>query len=349
MTDTVPPEEGPDRLPADGADVVPGDVSLPQSVDPFEVPGAPRPRRPPGPAPAADVANDALNVFRGLLGMREEPDGSNCTPITHWYGPIGGAACFAWCDATVSFVLSSVGLATRFASCWFHQQALKDGTAGTWLGKPPVSQVAPGDLVFFGPSGSDHIGMVESLDVVANAVVSLEGNIGNACRREFRPMDGGGMRVFGFGRPHYGSGDPDAPPVVIAGTTGQSGVPVARVAMATLAVREPMVFGRTVRFAQASLKADGRDVEVDGEYGPLTGEGVRAFHRAHRIAGSETTVGAASWAGFLQVLLNAKGATLGVDGEIGPKTSQALWDFQGRAAIERDNVAGPQTFGALTA
>lgn len=321
-------------------------------------------------------AADALNMFRSFIGIAEAPPHSNLTPIGDEYGWNG----VAWCDETVSVVLRRIGLApgpidsSHFASCWFHQQAYRNGECGAWLGKPDVSELQPGDQVFFGSSGSDHTGMVETVHADANAVTTLEGNIGDAVRREYRPLSGGSMRVYGFGRPNYdGSVAPDVPP------------PSATVGRAVLRKGNR---GAAVAEWQKLLIAVGLDIGpsgADGDFGAATDAATRSFQRTLHVA-DDGEVGPETWAGCdrLFAFLAAQGAPAadpgapefpgtvklgsrgeavravqqrlidrgwnvpgGADGQFGRATDQVVRKFQAEKGLTVDGVSGPATWVAL--
>jgi peptidoglycan hydrolase-like protein with peptidoglycan-binding domain len=311
-------------------------------------------------------AADALNVFRSFLGISESPSKSNHTPIGAEFGWNG----VAWCDETVSVVLRRIGLAPGgggdFASCSFHQQAYRNGSCGAWLGKPSIDQIRPGDQVFFGSSGSDHTGMVES--VGRGVVVTLEGNIGDAVRRETRPYDGGSMRIFGFGRPNYDQAvAPGLPP------------PSATAGRAILRLGSK---GEAVKGWQFLMH-----VTVDGDFGPDTDAATRRFQAGAGIA-QDGEVGPQTWAAMdralaylaasqapappptaphgvpdfpgttrlgshgdavthVQYVLRSRGWTLEVDGVFGQETDRIVREYQQQKGLAVDGVVGPVTWVSM--
>jgi peptidoglycan hydrolase-like protein with peptidoglycan-binding domain len=316
-------------------------------------------------------AADALNVFRSFLGIAENPNGSNQTPIGEEYGWNG----VAWCDETVSVVLRRIGLppgpidSAHFASCWFHNQAYKRGECGTWVGGN-ISDVQPGDQIFFGTSGSDHTGMVEAVHPESNAVTTLEGNIGNAVRREWRQV-GGSMHIHGFGRPRYdGSAAPDLPP-----PSATAGRPILRAGNTGEGVKNLQNFLNT--FYKA-------DLTVDGDFGPATDAAVKSFQGANGLV-VDGEFGPASWGKLDQVIawcaaqvapaaapasappfpgttklgshgnavravqqrLRDRGWRVAVDGVFGPATKNVVETYQREKGLGVDGVAGPQTWVSL--
>jgi CHAP domain len=144
------------------------------------------------------TANGLITQARKLIGTTEHPAGSNSNFITAWYGFPG-----AWCDMTVSYEaahsdnLTAIG--GKFAYCPAHAEWFK--SRGRW--HYGISGIRAGDVVFFEWSGrrttvADHVGIVERV-LSDGTIYTIEGNIGDACRREHRD----GTYVAGYGRPLY--------------------------------------------------------------------------------------------------------------------------------------------------
>lgn len=308
---------------------------------------------------------DALNVARSLIGVCEVPPGSNCSPITDWFGPVGGMNCYAWCAADVSYVLDHAGVPyTRQASCWFAIQRFKDGTNGEWLGKIGPDEVRPGDQGFLGSVGQDHTFLIEAVDGVD--VITLEGNWGNCDRRMRRSI----ASIYGFGRPSYdGSIAPDVPPP--SATSGRAvlrqgnvGVPV----------------GDVQRFLNAF---DNAGLQVDDDFGAATDAAVRAWQSKRGLT-VDGEVGPQTWADFdavvayvtalaqsqpvdtiptfpgtvrlgsrgdavrqVQQRLRDRGWTISVDGGFGHETDSRVRQFQADKGLVADGIAGPATWVAL--
>jgi len=143
-----------------------------------------------------NTAGDALNVMRSLIGAREIPRGSNnAQPVTSWYGMKA-----AWCAMTVSYALFHSGHPrhVRFAYTPTGQAMFENGEWGTFHRTP-----RPGDLVFYSLKGkrTDHVGMIESVNG-DGTYTSIEGNVGDACKRQRYPLNFRAIR--GYGRPRYG-------------------------------------------------------------------------------------------------------------------------------------------------
>lgn len=313
---------------------------------------------------------DVLNQYRGLVGTGEDPPGSNCNFLTHWYGAIGALNCFAWCAVTFSYCCAMAGVNyQKQASCWFAIQAYKNGSNGTWLGKPSIDQIQPGDQVFFGVSGSSHTGIVESHD--GSGLYTIEGNIGDAVRKEYRPY--GSTYVYGLGRPHYdGAVSPGLPPPSATG-----GRPVIRLGST----------GEAVKTEQTFLNAfNSAGLAVDGDFGPATDAAVRAW-QSKRGLGVDGVVGPATWAdqdatvAYVTAVaqnhdvvdlppfpgttkLGSKGdptrqvqqrlidrgwnvGPAGADGMFGKDTDKTVRAFQSEKNLIPDGVVGPLTWLAL--
>lgn len=324
--------------------------------------------------PQAGSAADALNIMRSFIaeGIREIPGGSNRTIIGEEYGWNG----VAWCDITVSVVLRRIGLGPQpvdtghFASCWFHQQAYRNGETGEWLGMPLALYLRPGDQFFMGRTGSDHTGFVESIDVMTGMVTTLEGNWADRVCRVVRHIS----KFYGFGRPNYDVGTyVDAPPP--SATQGRA---VLRKGNRGAAVGKVQEYLNT--FANAGLLVDNdfgdatdtavrayqssRSLTVDGEVGPQTYadmDAVVAFCAGLAASTPDKPVEAIpAFPGTtninsrnhdavrqVQERLAWRGWPITVDGGFGPKTKSIVEAFQREKGLTVDGVVGPQTWNAL--
>lgn len=139
------------------------------------------------------TAEQALNLGRSFLG--EGP-----RRFVDWYpAPIGTA----WCCIFQSYVLSEVGIPTRYAwvSGLFDQYRREGRTFA-----PHEAQ--PGDLVAFdydgnGPRSYDHIAMVES--VTSEGIIAINGNWTNKVCRVLHRFNAGGFAggIAEIARPEY--------------------------------------------------------------------------------------------------------------------------------------------------
>lgn len=154
------------------------------------------------------TANDILRLAASQIGIAENPDGSNHTKFSEWYGYDA-----AWCNMFVNWVFYHSGMPIGpppkgAAWCsttadWFAQQGrYKKGT----------SDVKPGDLLFFEwgstPGGYDHIGIAEQVN--PDNIVTIEGNVGNRVQRLVRHRTTGGIDAIA--RPAFAAITPPKPP-----------------------------------------------------------------------------------------------------------------------------------------
>lgn len=141
------------------------------------------------------------------LGVGETA-GNNANVITRWYGLSGEP----WCDQAITYwafksgnqkaVTGGAKYAYTVAHAnWFRSKGeYHSGTSG----------IQRGDIVFFnwhdGGDTIDHVGIVTGTS--GGVVYTIEGNIGNACRRKARTAS----VIAGYGRPAYaGSNNAPAP------------------------------------------------------------------------------------------------------------------------------------------
>ena len=300
------------------------------------------------------TAAGMITQARALLGVAEDPPGSNRNKVTRWYGLEG-----AWCDMSISFEAAHSGnleaVLGKFAWTVAHAKAFR--AAGRWhFG---LGGARPGDIVFFDWSGSrsidkiDHVGLVEAAHA-DGTITTLEGNTSDRFQRRRRNA----ACVVGYGRPAY---DGSAPLPATDGMlrTGST--------------------GEAVRRLQRDLnRVVAAGLEVDGEFGPATGAALVTFQRrfglaadgeygpqsaaalAAALAGRRTAAaptprppagrldvdgefGPATCAA-LQRALNAHGGTLAVDGSFGPLTKAAL---QRRLGVAADGRLDPVAITAL--
>ena len=297
-----------------------------------------------------------LSEARKLIGLGEEPPGSNHNLVTRWYGMND-----AWCDMAVSYIAAhSDNLpAVMGKHAWTVAHAKAFQRSGRWhFG---LAGIRPGDIVFFDWSGTrdidkiDHVGIVEAC-FSDGTIGTLEGNTSDAFLRRKRNAS----TVVGYGRPAYG----DAAPL-------PSGDGMLRRGSSGAAVRSLQQQLNTVM---------GSKLAVDGDFGPATEAAVRAFQARYglevdgvygpksaaamkaALAGQSGPIapvprpsdgplvvdgefGPATCAA-LQRALNAHGAQLAVDGAFGPATKKALQRY---LSVSADGEVGPQTVKALQA
>ncbi len=125
-----------------------------------------------------------------------------------------------------------------------------------------------------------------------------------------------------------------------------------------------------IRTLQYLLRHQGHAaVAVDGIFGPVTADAVRAFQRSKGLT-ADGIVGNQTWPALLvevsrgsegdpvravQSQFRARrgqgsdeeGTGLAVDGIFGPQTDAAVRAFQDAAGLNRDGIVGPRTWYAL--
>ena len=207
-------------------------------------------------------AKSMIAEARKHLGYREK--GENDTKFNRWLGRIGGYPAggfgYPWCHSFVSHCLAhsnNANAGPRTAGCesgvgWFEQR-------GRFSSEPHA-----GDLVYYGPKGGTHVELV--IGVTGSTIQTIGGNTsGSIDGTTF--FNGNGVyqktvqrssRIFGYGRPAYGSA------AVPSGT-------------ATGATVTPITTIRSVRQQQNAANGLGYkpQLDVDGEWGPKTEKGVK--------------------------------------------------------------------------
>ena len=123
---------------------------------------------------------------RKLIGLGEDPPGSNHNKVTHWYGFDG-----PWCDMAISYEAAQSGnlnaVMGKFAYTVAHAEAFR--AHHRW--HHGVGGIRPGDVVFFDWSGGhtiggiDHVGLVEAVHS-NGTITTLEGNTSNMFLRRLR-------------------------------------------------------------------------------------------------------------------------------------------------------------------
>jgi hypothetical protein len=205
-----------------------------------------------------------------LLGVREDPAGSNDTPVGDEFGWNG----VAWCCETVSVAHNRCALPLHRASCWFAIQDYKARTVGDWIGRPDdINDVRAGDQVFYGNAGSDHTGTVAM--VSGGRLMVYEGNYADQCMPVWRNYDG---FVYGFGRPPFDAPitPPQEPSPPLPGSEPLD--------FSTFApplnwyLRKNYLAGDTIKIAQAFYSdLCSHPLTVDGVYGPATAAATRDY------------------------------------------------------------------------
>lgn len=315
-------------------------------------------------------AADALNRYRSYLGVRENPAHSNRTVIGEKFGWNG----VAWCAETFSVCEDEAGVTfDGSASCSVLVGRYESGENGTWLGKPGIENVQPGDEGFLGAGGGEHTFIIEAVDVANGLVHCIDGNWGDAVTRVTRTYG----QIYGFGRPHYdGSAAPDLPPP--SATAG-------RAVLREGSTGEAVKSWQFILVSAGLLPADG----IDGDFGSATDQATRAFQQKLAVTvdgevGPETyqavdrlfaylsainspppppqTASAPPFPGTtrkgshgdavvkVQYVLISRGWNLGpsgADGVFGDRTDQVVRQYQAEKGLTVDGIVGPQTWVSM--
>ena len=148
------------------------------------------------------TVNDVLSQARKRLGIRENPPGSNRTPIGVEFGWNG----VAWCAEFVCVCLLDAGFKfPKNASA----HGLTDELRRLGCKAVPVKDAAPGDVIDYTFS---HTGLCEGRDSHGN-VIAIEGNHGDRVARVVRAQSS----IARITRPPYAK--PAPVPVVPAAPT----------------------------------------------------------------------------------------------------------------------------------
>jgi cell wall-associated NlpC family hydrolase len=133
------------------------------------------------PSKASGRGKDVVHAARTQLGVRENPPGSNRNP----YGPTA-----AWCSSFATAMWRKAGV--KIPVLPFSGDVFRWGERnGHAYGKHALHEARPGDVLIFGTgpqntSTSTHIGIVEKVE--GNQVTMIEGNSGDAVRRNTHPL-----------------------------------------------------------------------------------------------------------------------------------------------------------------
>jgi peptidoglycan hydrolase-like protein with peptidoglycan-binding domain len=298
-----------------------------------------------------------IEIAASQKGTKEAPANSNRTKYGEWYGLNGQK----WCCMFVSWVFDQAGHRLPYIDNPKGYQSCQSGFAYWRTHNQLTTNPQPGDVVLFDWNGDgicEHTGIFAGWVEQGKTFQSWEGNtaVGN-------DSDGGEVMlrtrnkstVRAFVNPGVFN---DA--ITVKDNTLKSGD-----------------VGADVTNIQRMLYYLGYSVIVDGEFGPMTENVVKAFQKDHNLeeTGQVTPMlegllqeevakprvsekkiktatflhkgdsGAAVIA--LQQALKASGASIDVDGVFGDTTIAALKAFQKQNNLQIDGVAGPDTFKLL--
>ncbi|MEU7830376.1 peptidoglycan-binding protein [Nonomuraea sp. NPDC049129] len=311
--------------------------------------------------------------------MRENPSGSNVTPITKEFGkipgyPHGGYG-YPWCAASTSVWLKAAGLRPgtdypHTASTITQYNWAK--SKGRWYKTPKV-----GDLVLYSSNSTSggiyHVELVTKVSVTSISTIGgntsgsdkngIQGN-GDGCYK--KTISRGTSRIYGYVRPKY-SGTSDEPEKPWDGKS----YPGHLIRLGD--------HGPEVKKVQQMLRAFGWDIAADADFGPSTHHAVMVFQQ-NRGLENDGVVGKDTWAKLvapkppaappkaatkpaaramklgdegadvkrLRDRLIAKGYTyLKPGSKWGSYMTVAVMDTQARHKLKVDGVAGEDTLKAL--
>lgn len=152
---------------------------------------------------SGDSSGVAGKGAQKLINIAKKEIGNNEADGTHmkYENYMGFSASDPWCAMFVSWCANQAGfidsgIIPKYASCsdgvsWFQSknEFHREGTGYT---------PQPGDIVFFGPGGGSHTGIVVKSD--ANNIYTIEGNTSNMVAERTHPRT---SDIYGYGTPAY--------------------------------------------------------------------------------------------------------------------------------------------------
>jgi hypothetical protein len=205
-------------------------------------------------------AKQVVSIAEGEVGYREK--GTNNTKYADQVKALNWAQYQPWCSTFITWLFQKAearDLAPVTASCaagaaWFKSQRRFSDT-------PHV-----GDVVYYGPHGGTHVELV--VGVSATHITTIGGNTsGNADDGQYFAGDGvyqkdvlrNSSRIYGYGHPDYDQ-EKKAPRILRKGMKGSD-----------------------VKAWQKTLVKLGYDLEVDGDFGPVTKDATEDFQTKNGI------------------------------------------------------------------
>jgi peptidoglycan hydrolase-like protein with peptidoglycan-binding domain len=131
--------------------------------------------------------------------------------------------------------------------------------------------------------------------------------------------------------------------------------------MVTWPIQQEGSTGEDVRSIQYLLNAQGSNLSVDGDFGPLTKAAVEHFQGVQGLA-VDGIVGTQTWPALIiqvqngssgpaveavQSQVDSRVDVLVIDGDFGPQTDSVVRSFQGAIGLAVDGIVGPLTWNAL--
>lgn len=301
-----------------------------------------------------------------LVNVAVKQIGNGPKTYRTWYYGYAGSG-IAWCAVFVSWCANEANLLnknlitkTDGAGCFAREGVAKGW--GKWYEGGTTPQ--PGDIISFCWNGlgsypgqdkyfSDHVGIVEK--VSGGYVYTIEGNTGGSndtstVKRKSYAIKN--VYINGYYRPNWTS----------ASNTSSSSSSTSSTSSSNSSLD-------SIKTVQKWLNNTyGTTCTVDGEYGPQTQSAIvgslqcylnstyKAGLRVDGVMGPATksairiiSKGAkGTYVKILQSALICRGYnTGGFDGEYGDRTYSAVLDFQTKKGLEKDGIAGPETFYSL--
>lgn len=326
--------------------------------------------------------DDFIRTAESFIGVREDPPGSNRTPIGVEYGWNG----VAWCAEDVSVCCQRNGFPLKTAAVIEIERHAKAGDWGmTWSATPVRGSAVCFDWEGRGNPADMHVGIVTDV-LDGGRFRTIEGNYRDRCDRVLRDMTYvRGFAVFPF---DDASAAPATPaPAQAPAQQAPSGPPLLRNGST----------GGSVQLVQTIIRDHaGGNIGVDGQFGPQTEARVKDVQRAFGLQ-DDGVVGPQTWAviqrlaagepfpapaappqpapapapkpfgdwpetskalirrgsrggevSYLQQVISAKaGGHIGIDGNFGPQTESRVRTVQLNNGIGVDGIVGPQTWGVI--
>lgn len=321
-------------------------------------------------------ADDVIHSMESFLGIKEDPPGSNLTPIGEEYGWNG----VAWCAETVSVACQRNGFPLHEAAVIRIEQHAKAGDWGMgWTGTPTRGAAVCFDWEGRGNWADMHVGIVTEV-LPGGKFRTIEGNYADGVFRVLRDM----TYVRGFATFPFDDAAAPAGP-----TPAPAPAPQGRAE-----VRQGSTGGDVQYLQQIISDHAGGNIDVDGQFGPQTDARVRDVQTAYGLA-VDGIVGPQTWGvlerlaagepfpaqptpapapappnpfgdwpqtdkgvirrgdrgdevAYLQRVIFLKaGGGIDIDGNFGPQTEGRVRTVQQNNGIGVDGIVGPQTWGVI--
>ncbi|MFK0150399.1 peptidoglycan-binding protein [Streptomyces griseus] len=216
---------------------------------------------------------------RSLIGIGENPPGSNRNKITDAYGYVG-----AWCAMTTWFVFKAFGtdFKQEFTTGWASTMQGVTAARARGLWHDGLKGAKPGDLVYYKLPGGDpgwvnHTGII--VRTTPGGLVAIEGNTGNVCAERTRSAEHviGYISVSPFvSDPAGPKPGPSAPPF-----PGRSSFTLGRSSAHTTALDKQLIrLGYT-------RSHDGNGYQAGPKFTKHTRDNVRSFQRDQGWTGAD--------------------------------------------------------------